>query len=101
MKENQTNHYFVEAWDAAMKNFFRQKTKRTLNACCPSLDYISVENFSPYNPLRVVREPMPEFLKEWMEQNPNPNIHRDKFIVVLAKRVEALEAALAEKGGKL
>lgn len=39
------------------------------------------------------------YMKEWETLNPSPNLNRNEFIVTLAKRVETLEAALAEKGG--
>lgn len=39
--------------------------------------------------------------KEWESRFPRPLINRDQFIALLAARVAALEAALAEKGGSL
>lgn len=99
MKENQNNYYFTEVWDAAIKDFFWQKTKRALDGYYSATDCILIKNPSSYNPMDIIKEPAPEFLKEWIEHNPDPDIHRDQFIVALAKRVEALEAVLAEKGG--
>lgn len=99
MKENQNNHYFNEVWEVAMKDFFWQKTHRNLESYWPHSNCIHISKFSIHNPMGFVEEPIPEFLKEWIEKNPCPNIHRNQFIDLLAKRVEALEAALAEKGG--
>lgn len=89
MKENQTNHYFTEWWERAMELFFLKKTKRLLGTYFPSSEKIVIDG-------SCACEPMPEFLKEWLERNPRPGIDRDKFIVALAKRVEALEAAIKE-----
>ncbi len=51
---------------------------------------------SPTCERRII--PLPESIKEWIASNPEPQMTCDEFIVTLAKRVEALEAALAEKG---
>lgn len=41
----------------------------------------------------------PMALRKWEKANPCPKIDQQVFIVTLANRVLALEAALAEKGG--
>ena len=43
----------------------------------------------------------PKPIREWIEKNPKPDIEHEELIVLLAHRIEALEAALAEKGGSL
>lgn len=39
-----------------------------------------------------------EQFKSWERRFPRPSLNRDQFIVQLANRVAAIEAALAEKG---
>lgn len=94
MKENQTDHYFDEWWKRQMRFFVRLKSSVRVKDYFPKDGKIVLMHGS-----RMSIEPAPLYLEEWAERNPRPGIDRDKFIVALAKRVEALEAALALKGG--
>lgn len=94
----QTNHYFDEWWERNVRRFVREKSGERIHGYFPSIDKITVIHLGRTIP---TPEPSPLFLKEWYESKPRPNISRDEFIIALAKRVEALEVALAEKGGAL
>ena len=96
MKENQINHYFNEWWERQSRVYASSK-KVLLNDFDPTDGVIWVSRIKPC--VHTVPEPAPIFMMEWAEYNPYPGKTRDEFIVALAKRVEALEAALAEKGG--
>ena len=96
MKANQTDHYFSEWWERQAIRFAATRGV-TILGFMPQTKEIRV--FSGYVGGRI--EPAPIFMMEWHETNPEPGMRRDEFIVALAKRVEALEAALAGKGGEL
>lgn len=46
-----------------------------------------------------ITENKPAGLIKWEQENPRPQINQREFVLLLANRVAALEAALAEKGG--
>lgn len=98
MKENQNNHYFNEWWNEQVKNYAHSKDV-CIRAFIPKSGVIWRDRPNSICGSIAKAEPAPIFMMEWAQSNPRPNMTRDEFIVALAKRVEQLEAALAEKGG--
>lgn len=96
MNEKQNNHYFNEWWIWQSKLYASSK-KVFIEDFDPKSAKVWVNRFDPC--VHTATEPAPIFMMEWAEYNPFPGISRDAFIVTLAKRIETLEAALAEKGG--
>lgn len=96
-KENKGQRFFFkEEWRLSCSRYAQSKNPRIMGVF-PSLRKIEV-----YHGIgKFYKEPMPVFLDEWMENNPQPAMRRDEFIHSLGERVLALEAALAEKGGSL
>lgn len=97
-QKNFVDHYFDEWWTRNVKGYVVQKSGAWIDDYYPATGTIQVRKIGEFGPRM---EPAPLYLKEWVELNPRPGIGRDAFIVALAKRVEALEAVLAEKGGAL
>lgn len=101
MKENQNNLYFKEWWETQARLYAASKGM-LLENFDPKCEEIRVTcirgtRLKPY--VSATIEPAPIFMMEWVQSNPHPDLTRDEFIVALAKRVERLGAALAEKGG--
>lgn len=96
-KENKGQRFFFkEEWELSCSRYAQSKNPRIMEVS-PSLRKIEVYHGGG----TYYEEPMPVFLDEWMENNPQPAMRRDEFIHSLGERVLALEAALAEKGGSL
>ena len=101
MKENQNlrdknGHCFCkEQWEAALVTEFEKLGF--------SLSHYYECGAEPrcriYTNGRRVYIDTPKPIREWIENNPKPDIEHEELIVLLAHRIEALEAALAEKGG--
>lgn len=86
--------FFKEEWELGCYHYAQSKNHRIMGVS-PSLREIEVY----HGGVEFQSEPMPVFLDEWIENNPQPTMHRDQFIHSLGERVLALEAALAQKGG--
>lgn len=93
-KENKGQRFFFkEEWELECHLYAQSKDPRIIEVR-PSLRKIEA-----YHGNGVFQdEPMPVFLEEWIENNPQPTMSRDEFIHSLGERMLALEAALAEKG---
>lgn len=89
--QKKNNHYFAEWWKKQAINFAAKKGV-SIEDLIPKIGKIHVRNG-----MFARSEPAPIFLMEWAENNPEPQITRDEFIVTLAKRVEALEAKLGKE----
>lgn len=88
--------FFKEEWELGCYRYAQSKNPRIMEV---SANLRKVEVY--HGGGTYYEEPMPVFLDEWIENNPQPTMSRDEFIHSLAERVLALEAALAEKGGAL
>jgi len=98
-QRNYIDHYFNERWKLMAKLVMAgQLGDASFNSYLPRFHKITIKRWGKNIPEIA---PMPCILHEWMKIHPYPNISRDEFIVTLAKRVETLEAVLAEKGGAL
>lgn len=93
-KENKGQQFFFkEEWELGCYRYAQSKNPRIMEVS-PSLRKIEVYHSGG----TYYEEPMPIFLEEWIENNPQPSMSRDEFIHSLVERILALEAALAEKG---
>lgn len=88
--------FFKEEWELGCYRYAQSKNPRIMGV---SQSLRKVEVY--YGNGVFQDEPLPVFLDEWIENNPQPTMSRDEFIHSLGERVLALEAALAEKGGSL
>lgn len=86
--------FFKEEWELGCHRYAQNKNPQ-ITEVSPNLRKVEVY----YGNGVFQGEPMPVYLDEWIENNPQPTMHRDEFIHSLGERVLALEAALAEKGG--
>lgn len=84
-----------EQWDAALRAEFR---KLGISLDC-YLGTFAEPKCRIYADGQTVYITTPNPIREWIENNPKPDIEHAELIVLLAHRVERLEAALAEKGG--
>lgn len=92
MKEKET-YLFYEQWERdATNQLYADAGEPIRNICF---------NTGTYLPLGGVRfVPLPKATRDWIAANPAPKKSQHAFLASLAHRVEALEAALAEKGGE-
>lgn len=96
MKEKETTvqrFFFKEEWELGCNRYAQSKNPRIMEV---SANLRKVEVY--HGGETFCKEPMPVFLDEWIENNPQPTMSRDEFIHSLGERVLVLEAALAEKG---
>lgn len=102
MKENQNlrdknGHFFCrEQWNAALLIEF-EKLGILLDYY---LEILAEPKCRIYTDGDIAYIATPNPIREWIENNPMPKISKDELIIILAHRVERLEAALAEKGGE-
>ncbi len=89
---NNENYLFYEQWKRALEN------RLCADAGMP-FSSISVPGGCYWTLVDRVLMPLPPATKKWIEETPEPKINSQGFLIKLAQRVEALEAALAEKGG--
>lgn len=91
MKEKET-YLFYEQWERDAVN------QLYADAGVP-IRHISL-NTGTYLPMDGARfVPLPKATRDWIAANPAPKQSQRAFLVSLARRVEVLEAALAEEGG--
>lgn len=95
MKEKET-YLFREQWERDKENLIRRIT-RECSSNLPDNGTVTALRLVLNDKRRLAQES--EQFKNWEKQFPRPSLNRDQFIVALANRVAALEAALAEKGG--
>ena len=88
-----TKWLFREQWERALFMRIQKGTGKL-----PVRFFYSTNTFDSNGEFDI---PIPQTVIEWMNKNPCPKISRQDYIVSLAERVSALEAALVEKGGSL
>lgn len=86
-----TGWLFREQWERSLFMRIQKETGRLVDRI-----FYSTNTFDSNGEFDI---PIPQTVIEWMDKNPCPKISRQDYIVSLAERVSALEAALAEKGG--
>lgn len=92
MKGKET-YLFYEQWE-------RDATNQLYTDAGVAIRHISF-NTGTYLPMDGPRfVPLPKATRDWIAVNPAPRQSQRAFLVSLAHRVEALEAAIAEKGGE-
>lgn len=96
VKDKNGLFFCIEQWEDALKIEFR-RLGWNLDGIIFILDKCSVSPIE--GDLRAISYiPTPKAIKEWIANNPKPQMSRNDLILHLAKRVETLETALAEKG---
>lgn len=91
MKEKET-YLFYEQWERDATN----QLYTDVNLPIRSISF-NTGTYLPMNGTQFI--PLPKATRDWIAANPAPLQSQRAFLVSLAHRVEALEAALAEKGG--
>lgn len=86
-----TKWLFREQWERALFMRIQKETGEL-----PVRFFYSTSTFDSTGRFDI---PIPQTVVEWMSKNPCPKISRQDYIVSLAERVSALEAALMQKGG--
>ena len=97
LRDKNGRFFCQEQWDVALRAQFEELGLRLAHYSpwAPAEPRCLIKNSSATTYLANT----PKSIQKWIEDNPMPEIRKDELIIILAKRVEALEAALAEKGG--